>query len=168
NPLGFVFVALDPHDAVLGFVSGTTSVRRLYRSLLLRRGWRYVAMVARSVFNREGLRRVVETMLYPVRGDHSAADAELLSIVVREEARGTGVAAGLLAALLNEFRERGCRRAKLVVNAELVRAHAFYRKHGFESAGTILHHGRPSNVLVIDIDAKTGPLGRDSNRAGTP
>ncbi|MCH7591855.1 MAG: GNAT family N-acetyltransferase [Planctomycetes bacterium] len=151
SALGFVFVAVGGDGRIVGFVSGTTRTKGLYRSILLRRGWRYAGLVLKKMFSPGVLRGIVQTVLYPVRGASDTPEAELLSIVVSEELRGTTVAADLLTVLLDEFRRRGCDRVKLMVGESMGRAHAFYLKHGFVSAGTMQQHGHRSDILVIEL-----------------
>lgn len=149
--VGFVFVAEDDDGLVLGFVAGTTRTKGLYRSILLRRGWRYAGWMLKKVFSPGVIRGMIQTLLYPVRGESDTPEAELLSIVVSREMQGTAVAADLLTTLLDEFRRRGCDRVKLMVGESMVRARAFYRKHGFVPVGTIEQHGHRSHILVIDM-----------------
>jgi len=148
NRLGFVFTASRKYGDVIGFVAGTTSVARLYRSMIWRSGWRFALRLAKHTLSLATLYGILESARYPSRTGALFPDAELLSIVVEENARGTGVADALLAALLDEFRRRNCLTCKLIVGADLKRATAFYRKHGFAVAGTILSHGKPANVMV--------------------
>lgn len=148
NRLGFVFVAIDADGEVAGYVAGATSVGALYRSIVIRHGWRYIFQVARYALRPRMLMGIIESVFYPAKTATRYPDAELLSIVVRDNARGTGVADELLEALKEELTARGCDRFKLTVGSGLDRANAFYRKHGFKKVGTIESHGRTANVMV--------------------
>ncbi len=149
---GFVLAGVDEQGVVRGYVSGTTTVSGLYRSVLLRRGWLYVGMLARHVLSFRTLRRIVESILYPARIPKDLPDAELLSIVVSPESRGSGLAGELLDALLAEFRSRGCERFRVLVRADLERANAYYVKHGFILAHTLESHGVLSNIYVLNVE----------------
>ena len=149
---GFMFVALDEEGRLGGYVCGATSVRCLYRSVLLRCGWRYTGTAVKYLLDWPTLRGIVESVAYPVRTGDKYPDAELLSIVVREDLRGASLATDLLAVILTELGTRGCQKVRLIVGAELARANAYYVKNGFKQVGTILSHGRLSNVLVIDVN----------------
>ncbi len=156
-PHGFVFVAVDSEDRVVGFISGTTSVTSLYRWVISRRGWLLAALALPCALRWSTVRRVFESLRYPSQIDPQYPQAELLSVVVAPQARGTEAAAALLRALLDELYQRGCSTVKVIVGAELARANAYYRKHGFRLAGTISSHGLPSNVYVIETGiAATG------------
>ncbi len=150
---GFVFVATSDGGDVVGYVSGTTSVRRLYRWILIRRGWRYAWMLARHLLSWQRIKGIVRSALYPARMDTDYPAAELLSIVVRNDFRGTPTAGELVRALLLEFQTRNTGQIKLIVGEEMERANAFYKKFGFRVAGQIMNHDRKSNVLVIDTKA---------------
>jgi ribosomal protein S18 acetylase RimI-like enzyme len=148
---GFVFVAVGPDDRVLGFIAGVTDIGKMYRSVLLQHALRFALVGLRYVLNFRTLRRIFATLLYPARTKGVWPDAELLSIVLASEARGSGAASTLLRALLDEFRRRGVDRIRVMVGAELDRANAYYRKHGFVLAGQIDRHGQPANVYVLEI-----------------
>ncbi len=150
---GFVFVGLDDNGTTRGFVCGATTVGGVYRSVLFRRGWLHVRILARRLLNPRTLWRILESLVYPVRSPKGLPDAELLSIVVDPDTRGSGIATDLLAALLTEFRKQGCPQIKVLVRADLERANAYYVKHGFTLATTVESHGVLSNIYVIDTDA---------------
>ena len=150
NALGFVFVAVGDDGRVVGFVSGTTRTGGLYRSILLRRGWRYAGLILKKVLSPGVLRGIVQTVLYPVRGASDTPEAELLSIVVSEELRGTTVAADLLTALLDELRRRGCDRVKLMVGESMERAQAFYRSEEYRPVRDIRHKTAVSNLVIVE------------------
>jgi ribosomal protein S18 acetylase RimI-like enzyme len=147
---GFVLVAIDRQNKVVGFVSGATRVGALYRSVLLRRGWFYAGILLKHLLNLRTLRHILETLFYPAKVSDIYPEAELLSIVVSAESRGSGVATALLDALIAEFRRRGCDQFRVLVRADLQRANAYYVKHGFILAGVTESHGVPSNVYTMD------------------
>lgn len=149
----FIFVGVDARGCVAGFVSGVIDVRRMYRRILRRHWLAFSVASLRHLFSIRMLRRILHTLRYPARVEGKYPQAELLSIVVAAEARGSGLATALLDALRAEFRARGVARFKVMVGAHLERANAYYRKHGFVLAGEITSHGRPSNIYVADVDA---------------
>ncbi|MBP7747399.1 MAG: GNAT family N-acetyltransferase [Phycisphaerae bacterium] len=149
----FIFVGVDARGCVAGFVSGVIDVRRMYRRILRRHWLAFGVASLRHLFSIRMLRRILHTLRYPARVEGKYPQAELLSIVVAAEARGSGLATALLDALRAEFRARGVARFKVMVGAHLERANAYYRKHGFVLAGEITSHGRPSNIYVADVDA---------------
>lgn len=61
---------------------------------------------------------------------------ELSKFYVLEQAHGSGLAGGLMAATLDAARERGAAGIWLGVNNENRKANRFYEKHGFAQVGT--------------------------------
>ncbi len=158
NPRGFVFVAVDDAGRVVGFVAGADSVSRLYRSVLLRRGWLLAGTLIRHFLRPSTVRRIIETLRYPKQVEGDSPEPELLSIVVDPQWRGSGVASHLVDALVAEFRRRRCSPVKVIVGAGLDRANAFYVRYGFRLAGSITSHGDKANVYTIEVD-EGGPAG---------
>ena len=124
SPTGFGFAALavpvakiaaSPKAAtVLGFVSGTTGVGRLFLELGTRRLPEFLPPLAARFARQPGLAvRSLQTLAYPwlVRqDDEDRAAAELLAIMVEPQARSLGIGALLLQALLHECSGRAVSR----------------------------------------------------------
>lgn len=147
---GFVFVATCAGDRVVGFVAGVTSVRAMYKRVLQKHGLSFGLAALKYVFSARMIRRILNTLRYPAKVESQYPDAELLSIVVAPEARGSGAATALLEALLAEFHARSVGEIKVMVGPDLERANAYYRKHGFRLAGQITSHGHPANIYTLD------------------
>ena len=162
-----VIVARTPRGEVLGFVSGTTDVSGLYRGVLRRSGLRLGLAMMRSAYHPSTIRKVWETLTYPLRFRGSVAcgssqepdpgcTAELLSIAVDGGKRGLGIGRALLHALDQHFRFVGqVGRYRVVTDAEDPRSNAFYARMGFEPIGGFLHHGHPMNMYVRRLDSET-------------
>lgn len=79
--------------------------------------------------------------------------ATLMSVYVRKSARGTGVAADLLATVSAYARSLGIAQLELAVNAENTVAARFYRRHGFIEVGRIpcgvLDGGREIDDIIM-------------------
>jgi len=151
SPCGFVFVAVDKRDRIVGFVSGATDTGALQRWMLRRRGVVMGLYLLRHLLRPSVIRRVWERLRYPGRVEGDFPDAELLSIGVCADMQGKGVAPALLEELTAEFRRRNVRDIRVVVGAQLGRANAFYRKFSFEQVGTIESHRRTANVYVLKV-----------------
>jgi ribosomal protein S18 acetylase RimI-like enzyme len=154
NPDAFVFVGVDPQDRVMAFVSGVSDVGQMYRRVIRQQFWSFAALGLRYALNPRMIRRLLNTLAYPTKVTGAFPGAELLSIVVAPAGQGSGVGTLLLEALLAEFRRRGIERIKVMVRADFARANGYYRKHGFTLAGQIMSHGYPSNIYVIDTQAR--------------
>ena len=73
-----------------------------------------------------------------VTAPDEAKVAELISLYVAAEARGTGVAGALIGAALEEARDLGARAMHLLVYETNLRAAALYRRHGFRETGEVV------------------------------
>lgn len=181
-PAGFGYVALaDPVSAsdcssgqsatVLGFVSATTSIGRLFVETGRTQFGKLLPPMLRQLARRPSLIwRSMQTVLYPllVHGDNpidggAAAEpagskpvvAELLSIMVEPGMRGQGIGAQLLQALLGECRRRAIRRLDVTVDAQNAGAQHFYARHGFVQVRSFVLYGREMHLYGLDI---TEPL----------
>ncbi|MFN8494775.1 MAG: GNAT family N-acetyltransferase [Caldilineaceae bacterium] len=166
SPVGFGYVVLadnfvvtaqsdlasalrTPHSAlVLGFVSATTSVGRLFVEMGTRRMMQFLPpLAARFVRQPRLLLRSGQTVLYPLLGhdqqtEARGARAELLSIMVAPAARSQGIGAQLMQALLTECTKRQLQWLDVTVDANNAGARRFYERHGFGLAHTFTLYGR--------------------------
>jgi len=145
---GFVLVTVGNGDRVVGFISGSSNTKKLYRSVLLRRGWIMGVLLLPRLLRISTIRRVGQSLRYPGTSEGTFPHAELLSVAVCADMQGKGAAKALLDALLAEFRRRGVDEVRVVVGAKLDRANAYYIKHGFVHAGTITSHDATANVYL--------------------
>ena len=77
--------------------------------------------------------------------------AELLSIVVKKEKWGSGMAKKLLEGLKEKFFVQGLKQFKVVVGVENIRACRFYENSGGKLVKRIeVHRGEMSNVYVFE------------------
>lgn len=154
-------------EKVVGFICGTLDVHRCYRAVLLRRGPRLVWRIVPELVKISTWKQVFETLLYPLReigqttskGDPSTAKAEptaeLLSIAVAREARGSGAAHRLVEAMETAFRQWGHTGPYRVVTVSSdPRSNAFYRKLGFTFARRFRHHGHEMNIYHMNPDRR--------------
>jgi len=146
-------VAACEGDKIIAFVAFSTSTGALYRSVLLRSGFRFGLQLITKLLSPKAMKRIFETLFYPGRTRKlKLPPAELLSIVVAEHQRGKGIASMLLREGLIECRRRGIDKLKVLVGTELIPANKFYSGHGFKLAGHIENHGITSNVYVADTN----------------
>lgn len=151
-------IAAVKGDRVVGFVSGAVCTGRLYRIFLRRHLVRGGLMLLPHMISPARLCRLLETLTYPFRRrdpvdqEEPLPAAELLSIAVAEDQRGTGVAAELYGLLCQEFGRRRVGAFRIVVGAGLAPARRFYAKMGAREVKAIaVHRGEESVVLVHDM-----------------
>lgn len=145
----FGFVGQDG-GKISGFVAMTANLGGLYKTAILRAGPRLGLLLAVRVLSSGGLKKVFETLLYPARKSIRALPcAELLSVVVAEDRRRSGIGTALIQRGLAECHRRGIERLKVLVGAGNEAANSMYLKSGFEFAGQIHNHGVASNLYVV-------------------
>ncbi|HOQ05542.1 MAG TPA: GNAT family N-acetyltransferase [Anaerohalosphaeraceae bacterium] len=147
----FSYVAVAD-GRVVGFASFTTNLRKVYHSVLRKRGLKFVGLLLRKVFSVLVLCRILETLLYPRRiGRLRLPDAELLSIGVAADCRGQKLGNRLIERGFQECAARGIERVKVLVADFNKPANRLYRKTGFRLATQIVNHGIVSNVYVAPV-----------------
>ncbi len=142
---------------VAGFVAGSQSVRRLYRSFLVRDG--IPAAAGSALRLARSLPRVLETLRHGTGGgdEGSGRGTELLSIAVDPTARGGGLGQALVDGFLDEVTRRGGRAAHVVVGADNQPAVRLYQRAGFVVVRRFeLHAGTPSLLLQWEHRPRAG------------
>jgi len=145
----FGFVARE-NQRTLGFIAFTDNLSRLYKSVIKQNFFRFSFLLARKLLRWSRIKKVFQTLLYP--GKTKKLDlpaAELLAIVISEQARGRGLASRLMQAGLDECKRRNLDKVKILVAAENLPANKLYYKSGFVLLGQIQSHNIPSNIYVI-------------------
>lgn len=149
SDLGFAFLA-EREGRAIGYITGVVHWRQFYRAFLRRNLLMAARVVARRLFDLTRWRRLLETTRYAT--STAVSDAELLSIALRPEARGTGAATSLVRALLDEFARRGIRRVRVTTASDNVAATRVYERTGFEFVGEEeIHPGERARVYVITV-----------------
>ena len=138
---------------VVGFVTGTHGLRRIYKQLLLK-PFRLIFSLKSCILSPSKMYKILEVLLIS-KGSNISADLpreELLSIVVNPAYQGGGHAENLFKALCSHFREEGVSSFSIVVGVNLDRAHAFYTKMGSIPVKQIqVHKGADSVVYVKEL-----------------
>ncbi|MEN1944756.1 GNAT family N-acetyltransferase [Luteimonas sp. MJ293] len=138
---------------VVGFITGGTSMGPIYKRML-RSPLRLGLALAPALVRPAKVRRILEILRYS--GDaklpEGVPDAELLSLAVAPEARGSGVADTLYRKLVDDFQARRVGAFHIIVGDALAPAHRFYRRMGATLAGEVqVHEGEPSKVYIHRI-----------------
>ena len=148
--VGLGFAAVD-NTQMLGFVSATTSVGRLFVELGTRRAGLFLPPLLACFARQPSLMlRSLETLFYPMvaarqshrQGHSDGPTAELLSIMVEPHARSHGVGAHLMAALTAECTRRQIELLDVTVDKANAGARRFYTRHGFSLMHDFTLYGR--------------------------
>lgn len=150
----FGFVAVED-DKVLGFVAFSTNLSKLYKYVILKKGFKFAFILARKLMSVQAIKKVWANLFYPKKMKQmDLPDAELLSIAVAPEGRGKGLAKQLTEAGFEECQKRGIDKVKVLVAAENQAANKLYQKCGFEFKMQIESHAVPSNIYVASTEVK--------------
>jgi len=142
--------AAEEENSILGFIAFTSNLNKLYKSVVLKKGWLFALLLAGRMFSLQQIKKVFETLFYPSRVKKmDLPSAELLSIVIAPQSQGKGLGGQLLQKGLAECAKRGIEKVKVLVGADNKPANKLYLKCGFELAGQIDSHGVVSNIYVV-------------------
>lgn len=139
-------VIAKENGEITGFIAGTADIGKLY-SYFLKRYFFYSAIILLpKIFN---LRKIAETLFYPKTEE---LRAELLTIAVKNEFRGRGLAKHMLEFFVLEMKKRGIKKFKVLVGEDLKPAIRFYEKSGFKFLKqTEVHKGQKSRIYIYEI-----------------
>jgi ribosomal protein S18 acetylase RimI-like enzyme len=172
---GFGFAAVESEGrdagAVVGFISATTSVGKLFTEVgTAGMGTLLPSLVGQLARHPLLIWRSVQTVAYPllVGGESGPSPAELLSIMVEPSQRSRGIGAQLLAALLGACQERAIPLLDVTVDASNRGAQRFYQRHGFVHHHDFALYGRRMSqyrlpiVLELSSSSKSSPSRSES------
>ena len=138
---------------VVGFVTGTCGLARIYLQLLLK-PLRLIYSLRSCLLSLSKMYKILEILFRSKYRDFSFTlpKQELLSIVVDPAYQGGGHAENLFEGLCSHFKTGGATSFSIVVGSNLDRAHAFYTKMGSVPVKEIqVHRGANSVIYVKDL-----------------
>ena len=151
---GVLLAAKDTEQGqTCGFVLGAVDTRAFYRDFLLKKSLSAVISLAPRLFSFERLRKVLETLLYPSKGEmQEMPKAELMDIAVLRSYQGTGLAQLLFHKFSEVLRESGVETFRITTGESLVRAQRFYERLGAKKVASIqIHQGQETLVYIYEI-----------------
>jgi ribosomal protein S18 acetylase RimI-like enzyme len=147
----FGFVAVE-EDELLGFVAFSINLSKLYKHVALKKGFKFVFVLAKRMLSLQVIKKVWDNLFYPSKmRKMDLPDAELLSIVIAPEGRGRGIAKQLVDAGFGECLKRKIEKVKVLVAADNEAANKLYKKCGFQFHSEMNSHGIKSNIYVAEI-----------------
>ncbi len=157
SPWGFGVVAVEDGE-VVGVATATQSTPKLFRDLILRRGWRLLGPTLAALLRRPAfVRYALETLTYPWKAGHTEqGEFEFLFMGVRRDWRGKGVGGRLMDELINECRRRGCRVFDSLVEEANPVSNQMHLARGFRVKKKIVLYGRPMTLYALDLEKPEG------------
>lgn len=145
----------ETENSVCGFIAGTVNTKGLYKNVLLKNWYHFIIPFARFVFNVKVILRSFETLRYGFRKDKKNASnmysAELLSVAVDSNVRGTGIGKELVESLEAFFKEKNITQYKVVTFSKDQNANKFYISCKFKLNCQFIHHGNLLSQYVKEI-----------------
>lgn len=148
-----LIVAKD-EQTVIGFITGATTLKPVLNYMLRHHFFRVILSIIPHLFSIANLKKIFELANYTNINEQIGyhPEAELLSLAVKEEFRGTGVSQDLFLALKERFKIKEHKQFKIIVGEELKAAQLFYKKMGaIESDSLNLHSNSQSIVFKVEI-----------------
>lgn len=143
-PEMFTFVEKN-NEQVLGFVTGITTAKGLYKKIILKDlGWFIIFFLKYICTHPKNIVTIMQTLLYP---GFTENDPELLTIAVSYCSQKKGIGRKLFREVVREFQKMKIREFKISVYGKLP-ANGFYRKIGckldktFTFLGEKMHYYR--------------------------
>ncbi len=144
-------VVAEVDSQIVGFISGCTNINAFYRDFFKSHSMQAIKILFPKILNVRRVKKIIETLLYP-RKEKTLSSAELLTIAVRSQFHGKGIAENTFRLFVNEMKNRGVEKFRVVVGESLPRAIRFYEKIGFVFHSNIsIHSGEISRVYVYEI-----------------
>ena len=140
-------------NVVVGFVSGTHDLARIYKKILFK-PFRLIYSLKSCFLSPVKIIKIIE-LIYIIKRNNiffGLPNDELLSIVVNPVYQGRGHAENLFNSLSSYFSAKGTCDFRIVVGSDLKRAHAFYSKMGAVPVKEVqIHNGFRSVVYFKNL-----------------
>lgn len=144
-------VVAEKNQEVVGFISGVTNLDKFYFYFLKKYFFSAVFFLFSEIFNLRKIKKIFEVLFYPEK-EKDLPKAELLTIAVKNQFQGQGIANQMFERFVFEMKKRGVDDFKVVVGEKLLPAIRFYEKSGFKFVKNINIHAKElSRVYIYQI-----------------
>lgn len=140
------YVLVDKKQ-ILGFITGTLSLEKL-RTRVIQRLWFVLGLEV--LFYPQLLFKFLKLNLYP--SFEILGKAEILSVVLVPNSRGSGAGSKLIKRMITFFEDNNCKLVIVSVRDRLVRANKFYNKNGFKKIKQINFLDEEVNIWQYQIN----------------
>lgn len=144
-------IVAEESGNIIGFIAGTSDLHKFYYHFFRTNFLATLFTAFRGKFNLLRLKKIFEVICYPYR-EKNIPKAELLTIAVRGEFQGQGIAPKMLKEFIPEMEKRKVVSFKAVVGKELLNAINFYEKNGFKFLKeTEIHNNQKSRIYIYRL-----------------
>ena len=144
-------VVAKENEKVIGFLSGVSDLDAFYSNFFKKYFFRSFFILFKKFFSLSFILKAFETLFYPVK-EKELPKAELLTMAVRSEFHGKGIASQMFTEFINEMKRRNIKSLKVLVGEELKPAIYFYEKMGFKFLkNTKVHGNNISRIYIYNI-----------------
>ncbi len=144
-------IVAEENNEVKGFIAGVADLNKFYFSFLKRYFFSAVFFVFPHIFSFTKIKKIIGVLFYPVK-EKKLSKEEILSMAVRSQFQGQGIAGQMLEKFIFEMKNKGVGDFKVVVGESLAPAIKFYEKSGFKFIKNInIHENHISRVYVYHL-----------------
>jgi len=141
-------VVAEENKEIVGFIAGTANLNKFYFCFLKKYFFQAVFLLFPLFFSFKKIKKIIEVLFYPKK-EKDLPKAELLTLSVKKEFQGQGIASRMLERFVFEMKNRGVDSFKVVVGEKLLPAIKFYEKSGFKFFKNIKIHGNDVSRIYI-------------------
>lgn len=146
----FCIVAKE-NGRVIGFLSGVSDLDKFYSNFFKKYFFSSFIILFKKLFSFSFIIKALETLFYPVK-EKELPKAELLTMAVRSEFHGKGIASQMFTEFINEMKKRNISSLKVLVGEDLKPAISFYEKVGFKFLkNTSVHGNNISKIYILNL-----------------
>lgn len=147
SPYSFIIVA-EKNNQIIGFVSGSINVNKLYKNFLKKYFLKTFFILLPKIFKPSIIKKIIETLHYPYQ-KKTLPRPELLTIAVKKQFWGQGIASLMFKTFISEMEKRQVEQFKVIVGENLSSAINFYKKAGFVFHSLFSVHKNKSSKIYI-------------------
>lgn len=149
----YLAVYINEKNEVCGFISGTISLLNLKKDFKKNCKLIIIASFLKLIFDPVKILKFFESYMYASSKKFKVTtNSELISIAVKQELRGKGIAKILYKSLVDFFKEKNANIFKIMVGSNLTEANKFYEKMGAKKILEVeIHKGSKSYLYLHNI-----------------
>lgn len=149
----YLAVYINEKNEVCGFISGTISLLNLKKDFKKNCKLIIIASFLKLIFDPVKILKFFESYMYASSKKFKVTtNSELISIAVKQELRGKGIAKILYKSLVDFFKEKNANIFKIMVGSNLAEANKFYEKMGAKKILEVeIHKGSKSYLYLHNI-----------------